>query len=93
MNVSSPRPAGERRGANQVFQKRDVGLHPADAELAQRPIGPPDRFLDASVDPDVRQTFTSSESKYGVMTAPPNPLPPSRRMLNPPGERYVVIRP
>ena len=30
-------------------------------------------------------TFTSSESKYGVMTAPPKPLPPSRRTREPAG--------
>ena len=32
-------------------------------------------------------TFTSSESKYGVMTAPPKPLPPSSRTAKPPAER------
>ncbi len=38
-------------------------------------------------------SFTSSESKYGVMTAPPKPLPPSSRIAKPPGDRYVVMRP
>jgi len=40
----------------------------------------------SSVEPHV-VTLTSSESKYGVMTEPPNPLPPSRRTAKPPADR------
>ena len=39
-----------------------------------------------SVPPQV-VTFTSSESKYGVITAPPKPLPPSSRTAKPPADR------
>ena len=50
------------------------------------------RTASSSVWPHV-VILTSSESKYGVMTAPPKPLPPSRRTAKPPGERYVEMRP
>ena len=66
-------------------QERDVRLHAADAELAQRRDrrgGP----LPRSVVPHV-VTLTSSESKYGVITDPPKPLPPSSRTAKPPGDR------
>ncbi len=39
-----------------------------------------------SVPPHV-VTLTSSESKNGVMTDPPKPLPPSRRTAKPPADR------
>ena len=40
----------------------------------------------SSVPPQV-VTLTSSESKYGVITDPPKPLPPSSRTANPPADR------
>ncbi len=52
----------------------------------------PRRAASSSVVPQV-VTLTSRESKYGVMTAPPKPFPPSSRTAKPPADRYVVIRP
>ena len=85
MNVVVASPERNVGWSMQVQQERDVGLDAADAELAQCAVGALRRPRRACVPQAV--TLTSSESKYGVMTAPPKPLPPSSRTANPPADR------
>ena len=83
MNVVVALPERNVVVVDQVEEERDVRLHAADAELAQRAVCTLRRLPPACCPQVV--TLTSSESKYGVITDPPKPLPPSRRTAKPPG--------
>jgi len=71
------------------LSRNDIRLHAADAEFPKRTVRAPDGLVQGLAHVVI---FTSSESKYGVMTHRETvaAIQPDGK---PPGDRYVEIRP